>query len=148
MSTDIVLRVDLDAPPEAVFAAALDWERQGEWMLGTRVRVVAGDGRSVGSEVAATTGIGPLGVTDTMRVTAWDPPRRCEVVHTGRIVRGSAVFAVEPRGRGSTFIWSEHLDLPLGAVGRIGFRMVRPAFTWGLARSLNSFAEFARNYPR
>lgn len=148
MSTDLTRRVDVDAPPERVFAAAMDFERQHEWMVGTRVRVVAGDGRSVGSEVAATTGVGPLGVTDTMRIAVWDPPRRCELVHTGRVVRGTGEFTVEPRGRGSTLIWSERLDLPLGVLGRLGFRAVRPAFAWGLERSLRSFAEFARTYPR
>lgn len=148
MSEDLALHVDVEAPPETAFAAALDWERQHEWILATRVRVVTGDGRSVGSELAATTGIGPLGITDTMRITLWEPPRRCEVVHTGRVVRGTAAFAVAPRGAGSTFVWSEQLDLPLGAVGRLGFRMLRPAFAWALGRSLRSFADFARTYPR
>lgn len=149
MSENLTLHIDVDAPPETVFAAALDWERQHEWILATRVRVVSGDGRSVGSEVTATTGIGPLGITDTMRLTVWAPPRRCEVVHTGRVVRGTAAFAVQPRGRGSSrFVWSEQLDLPLGAVGRLGFRVLRPVFAWGLARSLSSFADFAGSYPR
>ena len=41
---DLVERIDVDAPPERVWAALTDWERQGEWMLATDVR----DGRRTG----------------------------------------------------------------------------------------------------
>jgi hypothetical protein len=34
---------------------------------------------------------GPAGFTDTMKITEWDPPRRCVVRHTGRAVRGTGV---------------------------------------------------------
>jgi len=106
-------RVDVDAPPETVFAAATDWERQGEWMLGTTVRVRRGDGRSVGSEVEAVTGIRGIGVTDSMRITMWDAPSRCEMRHLGTVVRGTGIFAVQPRGRdAATFEWNEQLELP------------------------------------
>lgn len=147
MSTDLEFTVDVDAPPEVVWAAATDWTRQGEWMLGTRVRVEGGDGRSVGSELSAFSGVGPLGVSDTFRVTTWDPPRSCVVLHTGRVVRGPGAFEVRPRGEGCTFVWSEQLDLPLGRLGALGWPLVRPAFTWGVRRSLRRFAEFCRSYP-
>ena len=32
-----------------------------------------------------------------------------------------------PRPGGSTFVWTEDLDLPLGAAGRVGFRLAAPA---------------------
>ncbi|HEU0128601.1 MAG TPA: SRPBCC family protein, partial [Pseudonocardiaceae bacterium] len=79
----LTARVEVNAPPETVFAAATDWERQGEWILGTTVRIRHGDGRSVGSEVEAVTGIRGIGVTDRMRITVWDAPARCEVQHLG-----------------------------------------------------------------
>lgn len=146
--SSLTVRVDVDADPQTVFAAATDWNRQGEWILGTSVRVTYGDGRSVGSEVAAFTGVGQVGVTDTMRVVAWKAPKRCEVQHTGRIVRGYGIFAVHPRGDGAaTFEWTEQLELPLGLVGRLGWRFVQPIFGWGLQRSLHRFAEFCRTYP-
>ncbi|MGH4018015.1 MAG: SRPBCC family protein [Pseudonocardiaceae bacterium] len=149
MSAELTLRVDVDAPPETVWAAATDWERQREWLLGTRVRVVSGDGVSVGSELEAVTGASPLAVTDHMRITGWQPPWRCDVAHTGRVVRGTGVFAVEPRDADrATFVWTEKLELPLGALGRLGWSLARPAFTWGLRRSLCSFAEFCRAYRR
>ena len=114
-------------------------------MLGTAVKVTRGDGTSVGSELAATTGVGPLGVTDTMEIVGWDPPHRATVRHTGRVVRGSGVFTVLERrtddGReASTFVWSEQLDLPLGALGALGWPVVKPAFAWGVKRSLDVLA--------
>ncbi len=142
-------RVDVDAPPETVFAAATDWERQGEWMLGTTVRVRRGDGRSVGSEVEAVTGIRGIGVTDSMRITMWDAPSRCEMRHLGTVVRGTGIFAVQPRDRdAATFEWAEQLELPLGALGAVGWPLIRPVFDWGLRLSLARFADFCRTYPR
>jgi hypothetical protein len=38
------------------------------------------------------------------------------------------------------FVWSEQLELPLGAVGRLGWPVVRPLFLAGVRRSLDRFA--------
>lgn len=146
---NLTARVDVNAPPETVFAAATDWDCQGEWILGTTVRVRHGDGRSVGSEVEAVTGIRGIGVIDRMQITVWDPPARCEMRHLGRVVRGTGIFAVQPRGSGSaTFEWTEQLELPLGALGRLGWPLVRPIFGRGLQCSLDRFADFCRDYPK
>lgn len=146
---NLTMRVDVNAPPETVFAAATDWERQGEWMLGTTVRVRRGDGRSVGSEVEALTRIRGIGVTDSMRITVWDAPSRCEMRHLGAVVRGTGIFAVSPRGRdAATFEWTEQLELPLGVLGAVGAPLIRPVFGWGLRLSLARFADFCRTYPR
>ena len=111
VTRDITVGVDVDAPGDVLWKAVTDWEGQGEWMLGTVVRVTRGDGVGVGSELAATTGIGPLGVTDTMRIVGWDPPHRATVVHTGSFVRGSGTFTVIDRGPdASRFEWGERLD--------------------------------------
>jgi carbon monoxide dehydrogenase subunit G len=140
--------VEVAAPAEKVFAAATDWPRQGEWMLGTSVRVRSGDGRSVGSELQAVTGILGVGVTDSMRITVWDAPTRCEVAHTGRVIRGKGIFQVHPRGRDrATFTWTELLDLPAGGLAALAWPLIRPAVRWGLHRSLDRFVEFCRTYP-
>ncbi|MCD2187206.1 SRPBCC family protein [Actinomycetospora soli] len=138
---DITVGVDIDAPADVVWKAVTDWEGQSEWMLGTGVRVTKGDGVGVGSELAATTGVGPLGVTDTMRIVGWDPPHRATVVHTGSVVRGSGTFTVIEIGPGrSRFEWGERLDLPLGVLGALGWPLVSPVFALGLKYSLRKLA--------
>lgn len=110
-------------------------------MLGTRVEVRSGDGAGVDSELAAWTGAGPLGFWDTMVITRWEAPYRVDVLHTGRVVKGTGVMEVValPGGR-SRFIWSEELDLPWGVLGRAGWPVARPALRAGVRRSLEKFA--------
>jgi uncharacterized protein YndB with AHSA1/START domain len=141
------LEVDVDAPVERTWAAVTDWDRQSEWMLATRVRGTVNDGRGVGGRIRATTGVGPVGIVDSMEITRWEPPHGAYVRHLGRIVRGTAAFEVRERPGGSTFVWTEDLDLPFGALGRVGFRLVRPLFGYGLRLSLRRFAGWAPAYP-
>ena len=147
MTATLVLTVDVDAPVAQTWSGAADWDRQGEWMLGTEVRATAQGGQGVGGGLAAFTGVRlagrRLGFLDTMRITAWEPPHRCDVVHTGRVVRGTGTFAVEPRGEGrSRFVWREDLELPLGLLGRLGWPLVRPLFAYGVQLSLRRFARW------
>lgn len=137
----VSLDVIIDAPPEQVFDAITAWTDQGAWMLGTRVELRQGDGRSVGSQIAAWTGAGPVGFWDTMVITAWDPPWRVDVLHTGTLVRGTGTMEVValPDHR-SRFIWSEELDLPLGALGRLGWPVAKAPFLAGVRASLRKFA--------
>lgn len=141
---EISLSVDVDLSPEDAWAAVTDWDRQGEWMVLTRVHGTHLDGRAPGGQLEAFTGVGRLGFLDPMVVTTWQPPHRCVVRHTGRVVRGSAAFEIEalPDGR-SRFVWSEWLVLPLGVLGEIGFRLLRPLFVAPLRRSLANFAHWA-----
>ncbi|MEU3168132.1 SRPBCC family protein [Streptosporangium sp. NPDC006930] len=123
----ISVSVDAHARPEQVFSVLTDWPRHHEWMVLTRARVTAGDGRGTGSRLEAFSGVGPAGFLDTMEITEWDPPRSVGVRHTGRLVRGTGVFRVLPReGGGSTIVWKEDLDVPFGAAGRLGWRVIKP----------------------
>jgi Polyketide cyclase / dehydrase and lipid transport len=127
------------APAERAWQVLTDWERQGDWIPATRVR--SSDGHQVGGRIEAWTCVGPVGFLDTMTITSWDPPRRCEVLHTGRLVRGPGTFAVEPVSPGSCrVVWEEHLDLPLGAVGRLAWPLVYPLVRAGFAFALRRLA--------
>jgi hypothetical protein len=138
--------IEVDAPAEAVWAYVTDWERQGEWMLGTRVRVTGGDGRGAGTTLRAVTGLGPLGVVDTMEVVAFTPPSgeqpgRAAVRHTGRVIRGEGYFEVVPLGpQRCRFTFTELIDLPLGALGRLGWPLARPVVKAGFDASLRRMA--------
>jgi hypothetical protein len=140
--------IDVAAPQQQVFTAVVDWDNQGDWMLGTKVSATsAGDigelGRGLGATIAAFTGVGPVGFLDTMTITNWDEPHRVDVLHTGRIVKGTGTMIVERiDDRTARFVWSEDLHLPLGAIGRLGWPIVRPLFGRGIELSLRRFAQF------
>jgi hypothetical protein len=137
----LALSVDVDAPAEQTWAAAVDWATQADWMLGTRVRTTRQGGSGVGARLEAFTGVGRVGFLDPMEITLWQPPRACHVVHLGQVVRGTGTFEVEPRGEDrSRFSWREDIDLPLGRLGRAGWVLVRPFFVYGVKLSLRRFA--------
>lgn len=150
---EVTETVDVEAPPAQVWAALVDWERQGEWMLLTDVATEDGDGQGVGGRLAARTGVPlpggrRLGVLDRMLITRWDAPHRVDVRHLGRVIRGTGTFEVRPRGESaSTFVWSEQLDLPLGRLGELGWPLVRPAMVVGVRLSLKRFAAYAARHP-
>jgi carbon monoxide dehydrogenase subunit G len=140
-------RVAVAAPPEAVFAAVADWEGQSAWVAFTTVTADGGPHR-VGERLEAVTKVAGVGFSDPMEVTRWEPPRRIDVRHHGRVLRGTGRFLVEPAPGGAWFVWSEDLDLPLGVAGRLGFAVVGPAFRLMLRRSLRRLARMVESGPR
>ncbi len=137
----VSVSVTVHAPVQEVWAATTDWERQSQWMLGTTVRGTANDGKGVGGGIEAWTGIGPLGFLDTMVITAWEPPHRCRVEHTGKLIKGTGAFEVAANSdASSTLTWVEDVELPLGALGRFGFLLLRPVIRLGVAHSLGKLA--------
>jgi hypothetical protein len=140
MSCHAEAAVELPLEPEAAWDAVMDWDAQSAWMLLTRVWATDNDGRGVGGGVAARTSVGPLGFTDDMVITHWDPPNECTVKHLGTVVRGTGTFAVRPTPGGSTFTWSEDVIPPLGALGRAAWPVIRPAFELMMRISLKRLA--------
>jgi Polyketide cyclase / dehydrase and lipid transport len=137
----VAAEVIVDAEPEVIWRAAVDWPRQHEWIWATRVN----GGHGAGAEVIGRTGIGPIGFTDRMVITEWDPPHRCVLRHTGRVVRGTGIFEIAPRGERSEFRWVEHIRLPVPpAVGALLSRVIVPLAQWGLRSSLRRFARLLR----
>jgi carbon monoxide dehydrogenase subunit G len=132
-------RIAVAAPPEKVFAALTDWERQSDWIAFTKVVVDAGE-PGVGQRFTATTGIGPAGFADQMEVTRWEPPHRADVVHLGKVVRGTGSFQVAPAPGGSWLTWIEDLELPLGTAGEAGFKAIGPAARLFIRRSMRALA--------
>jgi hypothetical protein len=109
--TTLSVSVDIDATVERTWAVVTDWERQGEWMPMTDVRVSADSPMGVGAKISARSGVGAASFVDPMVVDVWAPPNRCEVVHLGKVVTGRGVFTVEalPDDR-SRFTWQEQLE--------------------------------------
>ncbi len=145
--------VPVRAPAARVFGYITDWPRQGEWIPLTHVEVVADSttpdrrARHVGGRFRAWTGIGPVGFWDPITVATWaespDGSGRCEILHTGSVVRGEAQLRVVATGPDSctASLW-ERLAVPGGPVGelvwRLAGRFLSPLLdrgaTWVLSR--------------
>ena len=129
---EVTSRVLVPAEPDELWRLAMDWPRQGDWMLATRVS----GGQGVGAAVTARTGVGPVAFTDTMVITEWYPPHRCVVRHTGRVVRGAGVFEVAPAGAMSEFAWTERLRLAPWVPGRLARWLAGGPGRWVMDASL------------
>jgi hypothetical protein len=131
-SNHIEMTLVIKAPIEKVWQALAQWESQGEWMLLTKVEVTSEIREGVGTSIAAFTGIGKIGLMDHMKVTAWQPPNICDVVHTGRIIKGTGRFELIQIDDFTTrFDWSEEILAP-----RAIFLLIAPGLYAGVRISL------------
>jgi hypothetical protein len=140
-SNHIAISLVIKAPIEKVWAALADWESQGDWMLQTTVDVTSEIREGVGTTIAAFTGIGKFGVMDHMVVTAWQPPHICDVVHTGKIIKGTGRFQLSVIDADTTrFDWSEEILTP-----RAIFLLIAPGLYAGVRISLAKLSRHLRD---
>jgi uncharacterized protein YndB with AHSA1/START domain len=140
-SNHIEMSLVIKAPIETVWAALADWESQGDWMLQTSVEVTSKIRDGVGTTIAAFTGIGKLGVMDHMVVTAWQPPHICDVLHTGKIIKGTGRFElVEIDSQTTRFNWSEEILAP-----KVVFLLIAPGLYAGVRISLANLGRHLRH---
>jgi hypothetical protein len=133
--------IAVPAPAAEVWDYVTDWPRQREWVPFTRVEVADAPSDAIGGRIRAWTGIGRIGFWDPMTITRFDRSAdgggRCEVLHTGSVVRGEGEFTVVAEGPDRCrFVWAEVVPLPFGRVGAAGWRIVRPLIERGLDRGL------------
>jgi hypothetical protein len=133
MSNTLRITINLPCSQDRAWAAIADWESQGNWMLQTKVWVTSQIREGAGTSISAVTGplhkfhpkFSALGLLDTMVVTKWQPPEICDVVHTGKILKGTGSFVLSPINSTSTkFNWSETIEC-----SRIKFLAIAP-FLW------------------
>ncbi|MER5832508.1 SRPBCC family protein [Streptomyces sp. NPDC002130] len=91
------------------------WQRHGDTVPLTVVRVVPHEPTREGTLVVARSGVGPLVFDDPMEVTVWQPPEggaagMCRLEKRGRVVLGWAELEVRPGPGGRTrVIWREEI---------------------------------------
>jgi uncharacterized membrane protein len=138
---EVTATVIVNAPAERVYRAFIAWERQGDWIPFTRVRIVEGDGGE-GSAIEAITRVGPAVLRDEMKVVKLDPPRTVRVVHYGKVLRGPGVLRCTPmEGDRTQVVWHEWFHLPGGTAGRVAWPLVWPGSKVSLTAALRRFAK-------
>ena len=144
----IALTLTLPCDAQRAWYEITDWNKQGKWMLQTSVWLTSEIESGLCTEIAAFTGpfhklfprLKFLGVLDTMVVTNWQPPFICDVLHTGKIIKGTGRFEVVAiNDQKSQFNWSEIIWAP-----RAIFLILKPALYVGVWISLRRFARTLR----
>jgi hypothetical protein len=142
-SNSLAVDLPIAAPATKVWEAIADWQGQSNWMLQTKVFLTSKESTGVGVTIEAFTGplyrfyprFAWLGVLDLMRVTHWEPPVRCDVIHYGKIIKGTGTFEVEAVGeQSSIFHWSEEIAAP-----KLVFLVMKPFILAGVKISLARF---------
>jgi len=143
--SEVTATVIVKADADRVFTALTAWERQGEWIPFTVVKITKGDG-GVGSTVEAVTTVGPAVLTDTMQIEAIDRPYQVKVLHTGKILRGHGVMRCTAMGPARTqVVWHEWFQLPGGLAGRLAWPLMWPGSKASLTAALKRFARLVED---
>lgn len=154
----LALTIEINQPIKVVWQYLVDWRAQSDWMLQTKVWSELDQDRTIkngkGVLIFAFTGLFPklypkvkLGILDTMEVTDWHPPYRCDVVHIGRIIRGTGSFELVSKTKskkgGTIFYWSEVIIAPA-----IFIAILKPFILLGVRISLRRFARLVERSAR
>jgi hypothetical protein len=139
-SNHLAISLEIEAPIQKVWDELANWEKQSDWMLQTKVWVTSKIQSGVGTQISALTGIRSFGLLDTMEVTNWQPPQICDVIHTGRVIKGTGRFELTAIDAARTrFDWSEEITAP-----RALFILMVPGLYIGVRISLARFARSLR----
>ena len=91
----------MPASADRVWDLLTNWENHSRWVPGTDVKILSmpeGPDKT-GATFVGRSHLGPFGFDDPMTVTVFRPPTsekqgRCEIVKTGKVITGTAGFAV------------------------------------------------------
>lgn len=139
-SGEVTATVIVNAPAERVFAAFMNWEKQGDWIPFTKVKIVRGDGGE-GSLVEAVTAIGPAALRDELEIVKVNAPYEVRVVHCGKVLRGPGSMRCTPMsGDRTQVVLHEWFQLPGGPVGKIAWPVLWPGSKISFTAALKKFA--------
>ncbi len=140
MSIRLQASAPLAASPDLVWDQIVNWERQGDWIPLTDVRVMGPRDQGLGVRIRAFSGwrFGrlQLGLVDNFVVTGWSPPWELEVLHLGPVFTGEGIFRLETTAGGTEVSCTEQITVPGGPVGEAMLRPLLPVMRYGLKRSL------------
>jgi carbon monoxide dehydrogenase subunit G len=117
----------IDAPPAHVWRAIEDISSHVEWMADAEeIRFTSPTTSGVGTTFDCATRVGPLRLTDHMRITEWQPDAVMGVRHVGAVT-GEGRFTLQSVGVARTqFTWEEQLRFPWWFAGPVGALVASP----------------------
>jgi uncharacterized membrane protein len=134
----VSVSIVIDAAPARVWEVLRDLEGHVTWMEDAAAIRFTSDRRAgLGTTFDCDTRVGPLRLTDRMKVTEWREGRSLGIVHVGA-VRGRGRFSLRrARGKRTRVTWTEHLRFPLWLGGWpgsvVGGRVLRRIWLRNLA---------------
>ncbi|MFQ5555603.1 MAG: SRPBCC family protein [Acidimicrobiia bacterium] len=126
---------------EQVWEELSDIGSHAEWMAeAERITFVGSQRSGEGTRITVPTRVGPFRTVDEIVFTAWEPPHRMAVRHSG-LVTGEGEFTLSALDDATTRMeWDETLRLPLRFGGRAGERVAAPLLAAIWRRNLRTFA--------
>jgi uncharacterized protein YndB with AHSA1/START domain len=139
----IVSNIEIDRPPEEVYAYVTDPSRFPEWQHDVvRVHLQGGSPAGVGSRFTTTRRIGRVEQATTQEVTEADPPRSWACRGVDGPFRPSAEITVEPRDGGAGSRVTIALDFEGQGIGRLlPLEVIRRMAAKGAPRSYRNLKE-------
>jgi hypothetical protein len=97
------------------------------WMRdAAAIRFTSDQTRGEGTTFECDTRVGPVRLTDVMRVTDWQVGSTMAVAHQGTVSGTGRFTLVDAPGRATALHWSEDLALPMWLGGPAGARVAAP----------------------
>ena len=143
----IELRRFIRAPRERVWELISDLDTQERWMEDVSdLRVVYRPKEGPGAVVKLTSKLfGVPLLNDVLVITRLEPPSLLEIVHCGQF-SGSGAFRLEEAEGGTTFVWEEEFEPPLGALGELAVeKAIGPHLRSMWAKSMDNIARLAES---
>lgn len=133
----IARSVDLPCDAEEAWGALTDWERQADWMRDADAVVVTSPERAgAGVTLEVRTRLFQIpAFTETIEVTAWDPPSTLTIEH-GPPIRGRGEWSLTPIADGTRFTWVEDVELAAPVLGWLLTACYAPVLGVLLRRSM------------
>ena len=130
--------VDLPCAADEAWRVLTDWERQADWMRDADAVVVTSPARTgAGVTLEVRTRLFQIpAFTETIVVTAWDPPSGLSIEH-GPPVRGQGEWSLTPIRAGTRFTWVEDVELDAPVLGWLLTACYAPVLGILLRRSMH-----------
>ncbi len=132
----ITVSIEIEAPPERVWAEVADLASHAEWMADAESIVFLTDQRSgSGTRLRVSTRVGPIRTGDVMEIVEWTDHQTIGVRHEG-LVGGRGRFTLAGDSGSTLFTWSESLTFPWYLGGALGAAAARTVLAGVWRRNL------------